>query len=61
VQEQVNRQILLVKRPVGLPDESCFKRVSTSIPQPADGQLLVRTRFLSVDPYMRGRMNDGKS
>jgi NADPH-dependent curcumin reductase CurA len=61
MQKQVNRQILLVKRPVGLPDESCFKLISTSIPKPVKGQLLVRTRFISVDPYMRGRMNDGKS
>jgi len=44
-----------------MPSENCFKRVSTSIPKPGEGQLLVRTRFISVDPYMRGRMNDRKS
>lgn len=43
-----------------MPNESCFKLATTSLPQPADGQLLVRTRFISVDPYMRGRMIDHK-
>jgi NADPH-dependent curcumin reductase CurA len=61
VQQQSNRQILLVKRPAGIPDEGCFKLVTSSILQPTNGQLLLRTRFLSVDPYMRGRMNDRKS
>ncbi len=61
MQQQINRQILLIKRPVGMPDESCFKLMTTSIPQPANGQVLVRTRFISVDPYMRGRMDDRKS
>ena len=59
--EQRNRQILFVKRPAGMPDESCFRLVTSSIPQPTNGQLLLRTRFLSVDPYMRGRMNDRRS
>jgi NADPH-dependent curcumin reductase CurA len=61
VQQQNNRQILFVKRPVGMPDESCFKLITTSTPVLAAGQVLVRTRFISVDPYMRGRMNDRKS
>jgi NADPH:quinone reductase len=61
LQQQINRQILLVKRPIGIPDESCFKLVTSTIPQPMNGQALLRTRFLSVDPYMRGRMNDRKS
>ena len=61
MQQQVNRQILLVKRPIGVPDESCFKSVTSEIPRPADGQVLLRTLFLSVDPYMRGRMNDRRS
>lgn len=56
-----NRQITLAARPVGLPKESDFKLVETPIPEPGDGELLVRTTFLSVDPYMRGRMNDRKS
>lgn len=61
MQQKINRQILLVKRPIGIPDESCFKLVTSSIPTPANRQVLLRTRFLSVDPYMRGRMNDRKS
>ena len=61
VNKQTNRQILLVKRPIGMPDESCFKLVTSSIPQPMNEQILLRTRFLSVDPYMRGRMNESKS
>lgn len=61
MQEMSNRQIMFVKRPAGMPDESCFKLVTTSIPEPADGQVLVRTMYISVDPYMRGRMNDKKS
>ena len=59
--QQINRQIFLVKRPIGIPDESCFKLVTSAIPQPMNGQVLLQTRFLSVDPYMRGRMNDSKS
>jgi NADPH:quinone reductase len=61
MQQQINRQILFVKRPIGMPDESCFKLVTSEIPQPVNGQVLLRTRFLSVDPYMRGRMNDRRS
>jgi NADPH-dependent curcumin reductase CurA len=61
MQEHTNRQILLIKRPVGMPDESCFKMATSSMPYMANGQLLIRTQFISVDPYMRGRMNDRKS
>lgn len=61
MKKQVNRQILLIKRPVGLPDDSCFKLTISEILDPAYGQLLLHTKFLSVDPYMRGRMNDRKS
>ena len=59
--QQINRQIFSVKRPIGIPNESCFKLVTSEIPQPMNGQVLLHTRFLSVDPYMRGRMNDRKS
>jgi len=61
VEQQINRQFLLVKRPIGIPDESCFKLVTTGIPQLMNGNILIHTRFLSVDPYMRSRMNDRKS
>ena len=61
MQQQINRQIILINRPDGMPDESCFKLITSSIPQPTNGQVLIRTRYISVDPYMRGRMNDRKS
>jgi NADPH-dependent curcumin reductase CurA len=56
-----NKQILLAARPVGFPKESDFKLVESPIPKPGDGQMLIRSVFVSVDPYMRGRMNDVKS
>ena len=59
--EHMNRQITLVKRPVGVPDESCFAMISSSMPRPGAGQVLIKALFISVDPYMRGRMNDRKS
>jgi len=57
----LNRQILLAARPVGFPKETDFRLVDSSLPDLAPGQFLVRSIFLSVDPYMRGRMNDRKS
>jgi NADPH-dependent curcumin reductase CurA len=56
-----NRQILLVSRPSGFPTEANFKLVETPLPQPAEGQFLVRNHWLSLDPYMRGRMDAVKS
>ncbi|MEK7834313.1 MAG: NADP-dependent oxidoreductase, partial [Acidobacteriota bacterium] len=56
-----NRQFLLAARPVGLPKDSDFNLVETPVPTPAANQFLVRAHYLSVDPYMRGRMNDVKS
>ena len=57
----LNRQITLACRPVGLPTESDFRLVESPIPAPLDGQMLVKTRVLSVDPYMRGMISDRKS
>lgn len=57
----VNRQIILAKRPVGMPDESNLKLQEGTVPEVADGQVLVRTVYLSLDPYMRGRMSAAKS
>jgi NADPH-dependent curcumin reductase CurA len=57
----LNRQILLVSRPSGLPVEANFKLVETPVPEPAEGQFLVRNHWLSLDPYMRGRMDAVKS
>jgi len=57
----VNRQILLASRPQGEPSAENFKLVETPVAPLADGQVLVRHHFLSLDPYMRGRMSDAKS
>ena len=56
-----NQQILLDNRPVGEATVANFKLVTTDTPALADGQVLVRHHYLSLDPYMRGRMNDSKS
>ena len=57
----VNRQILLASRPQGEPSAENFKLVEAPVAPLADGQVLVRHHFLSLDPYMRGRMSDAKS
>jgi NADPH-dependent curcumin reductase CurA len=57
----VNRQIALAARPTGLPSESDFRLVEAPVPTPGPGQFLVRIIYLSVDPYMRGRMSDRPS
>ena len=56
-----NRQILLDNRPTGEASESNFRLVSTDIAPLNEGEVLVRHHYLSLDPYMRGRMNDIKS
>ncbi len=56
-----NQQILLDNRPQGEAVASNFKLVATDTPTLQDGQVLVRNHYLSLDPYMRGRMNDAKS
>lgn len=58
---EVNRRIVLAERPVGIPDENTLRLETASVPEVADGQLLIRSIYLSIDPYMRGRMNDAKS
>ena len=55
-----NQQILLDNRPLGEAVASNFKLTTADTPALADGQVLVRHHFLSLDPYMRGRMNDSK-
>jgi NADPH-dependent curcumin reductase CurA len=57
----VNRQITMAARPVGVPQESDFALVEVPIPEPAAGQVLVRSHWLSLDPYMRGRMSEARS
>src|SRR6478735_4725294 len=59
--EQSSREIRLASRPHGLPKPENFTLVQSLLPPLADQQVLVRNQYLSVDPYMRGRMNDVKS
>ena len=54
-------RVLLAKRPVGEPDDSCFEFAERELPELKDGQILIKVLWLSLDPYMRGRMNDTKS
>ncbi|MEB7499533.1 NADP-dependent oxidoreductase [Leclercia pneumoniae] len=56
-----NRQWVLASRPHGAPIVENFRLEKTSVPQPEEGQLLLRTVYLSLDPYMRGRMSDAPS
>lgn len=53
-----NREIRLKRRPEGLPAQEDFELVEVDLPEPAEGEVLVRNIYLSVDPYMRGRMID---
>jgi NADPH-dependent curcumin reductase CurA len=57
----INREIHLKSRPSGMPAAADFELVETPIPKPGPGQFLVRNVWMSVDPYMRGRMMDRKS
>jgi len=58
---QLNRQILLVSRPTGAASVDHFRLVDTPLAALADGEVRVRNHYLSLDPYMRGRMSDAKS
>jgi NADPH-dependent curcumin reductase len=55
------KRIVLASRPVGEPKPFDFRIEETSVPIPGPGEVLLRTIWLSLDPYMRGRMNDGPS
>jgi NADPH-dependent curcumin reductase CurA len=56
----MNQQILLASRPAGEPTVDNFRLVEVPLPALAEGQVLVRHHYLSLDPYMRGRMNEGR-
>jgi NADPH-dependent curcumin reductase CurA len=58
---EVNRRIVLASRPKGRPTPENFRLEEAPLAEPADGEILCRTVYLSLDPYMRGRMNEGPS
>ena len=57
----VNRQVLLKSRPDGAPSLDNFELTQAPIPEPGEGEVLMRNLYLSLDPYMRGRMSAAKS
>ena len=57
----VNRRITLAARPVGFPKDSDFGLVEDTLSEPAEGELLLQTLYLSLDPYMRGRISEARS
>jgi len=61
MQNQKSREIRLKSRPVGTPTAANFELAETDVPTPGPGQVLVRNSYMTVDPYMRGRMMDRKS
>ena len=58
---ETNRQIVMAERPAGYPEERHFRLEEAPIPRPREGEALVKTVWLSLDPYMRGRMREGPS
>jgi len=56
-----NRRLVLAERPDGAPTESTLTLKTEDVPSPQEGEMLLRTEFLSLDPYMRGRMSDAPS
>ena len=57
----MNKQVKLAKRPVGLPDEETWVLEENPIPEPQDGEMLLEQHYISLDPAMRGWMNDSRS
>lgn len=58
---ETNRQVRLARRPVGEPDPEVFEVADAPMPEPGDGEMLVKVLYISVDPAMRGWMNEGRS
>ena len=56
-----NKEIRFASRPAGMPTLENFQFVDAEVPHPNDGEVLVRTLYISVDPYLRGRMREGRS
>jgi NADPH-dependent curcumin reductase CurA len=59
--EYINKQYLLDKRPTGMPTDDCWKLHEEKITSLKKNEILIEAKYLSIDPYMRGRMNDSKS
>ncbi|TDQ33016.1 NADP-dependent oxidoreductase [Zeaxanthinibacter enoshimensis] len=57
----MSNTIILKSRPQGTPKDSNFQFIHEEVPQPGEGEMLLKSRYVSVDPYLRGRMNDAKS
>jgi NADPH-dependent curcumin reductase CurA len=57
----LNKQVLLASRPAGTVTPDNFRIAEAPLPEPGEGEVLVKNEWLSLDPYMRGRMNDAKS
>ena len=58
---ETNRRWILAERPKGEPDDNTLRLEEAPLPRPAEGQMLLRVEYLSLDPYMRGRMSAAKS
>ena len=56
-----NKQLLLKKRPVGLPEKDTWELVEANLAQPNEGEFLIKCEYISLDPAMRGWLNDKKS
>ena len=56
-----NKRWVLAKRPEGMPQDDCWNLIETEIPEIEEGSILIKVLYVSIDPYMRGRMNDAKS
>src|SRR5437660_6191702 len=61
IMPQLAKRVVLASRPVGEPKQTDFRTEEGAVPVPGEGQVLLRTIWLSLDPYMRGRMSDGPS
>lgn len=57
----MNKQLILKKRPTGMPSVDTWDLIKSPIPEPNDGEVIIKTHFVSLDPAMRGWMNDAKS
>jgi len=57
----INQQFLLNKRPIRMPEDDCWILNEESVTPLKKNEILIKVKYLSIDPYMRGRMNDGMS